>query len=59
MRLTDLEASFTLDNGDAIALTNSEAVSTREMLCVPVDGLMASLKPGHRVLIDDGRVRRR
>ena len=56
MRLTDLEAPFALANGDTITLRNSDSTSTRDMLCVPVDGLMNCLKEGHRVLIDDGRV---
>jgi pyruvate kinase len=56
MRLTDVEAPFALAKGDSISLKNSDAFSTRAMLCVPVDGLMAALKPGQRVLIDDGRV---
>ncbi len=56
MRLTDLETPFTLETGDTIGLQNATSASTPDMLSIPVEGLMEVLKPGQRVLIDDGRV---
>ena len=56
MRLTDIDAPIALAAGDMVRIRVSDAPSTREMLCVPVDGLVDALRSGHRLLIDDGRV---
>ena len=56
MRLTDVDAPFALAAGDTVKMTMSGAPTTRELLSVPVEGLIEALEPGHRLLIDDGRV---
>ncbi|MDP6946794.1 MAG: pyruvate kinase, partial [Myxococcota bacterium] len=56
MRLTDIDSPIALGVGDTIKVRVSEAASTREVLSVPVAGLIDALQPGHRLLIDDGRV---
>jgi pyruvate kinase len=56
MRLTDIDAPFALAAGDSVQIRVSDAPSTRELLSVPVTGLVDALRCGHRLLIDDGRV---
>ena len=56
VRLTDIDSPIALAVGDTLEIQMSDAPSTRELLSVPVAGLMESLEPGHRLLIDDGRV---
>jgi len=56
MRLTDVDSPIVLAAGDKVAIQMSEAQTTRDLLSIPVEGLMEALVPGHRLLIDDGRV---
>ena len=56
MRLTDIDSPIALAAGDRVKIQVSDAPTTRDLLSVPVDGLIEALKPDHRLLIDDGRV---
>lgn len=57
MRVTDVDGAFELETGDQVTVRAGEAPTTREALYVPAGDLVSILEPGHRVLIDDGRVR--
>ncbi len=57
VRLTDVPETFTLVKGTQITIATGEAASTPEGLFTPEAALVRALEVGHRVLIDDGRIR--
>lgn len=59
VRLTDVEAPFTVAVGDRLLLRAGQATSTREALCVPVSEVVTALRIGWDVLLDDGLIRLR
>lgn len=59
MRVTDVDEVFTLSKGERVTVRAGDGVTSREALYVPAGDLVSILNPGHRVLIDDGRVRLR
>ena len=48
---------FEIEDGDTIELTNTDGPTTPQSLHIRYDHLHADLDVGHRVLIDDGKVR--
>ncbi|MGM0578769.1 MAG: pyruvate kinase [Myxococcota bacterium] len=59
MRLSDVAEPFVVDEGEQLRLRGGDALGTREVLYVPMAELVAVLRPGHRVLIDDGKIQLR
>jgi pyruvate kinase len=57
MRVTDVGEPFELAAGDTVRVAAGEEATSRECLYVPAGDLVAILAIGHRVLIDDGRIR--
>ena len=59
MRVTDVTEVFDLAVGDHVTIRAGDGATCREELFVPAGDLVAILEIGHRLLIDDGRVRLR
>jgi pyruvate kinase len=57
VRLGDIGCGpITLKRGQTIVLTTRPVAGTADEVCLPVPALIAALKPGDRLLADDGRV---
>lgn len=59
IRLTEIDTPFEISPGEHIELATGEEPSTRELLRIPFDELVAGLQVGHYLLIDDGLIRLR
>ena len=59
VRLSDVAEPFEVTKGARISITTGEAASSSDGLFTPEGALVRALQPGHRVLIDDGRIRLR
>ena len=57
LRLGEFESdAITVETGDRITLDLNEALGTQERIHVPHPEIIDALEPGHRILIDDGKV---
>ena len=56
VRLTDVDEPFELRSGSRIRFRAASEVTSQEQLCTPESALVRALEPGHRLLIDDGRI---
>lgn len=60
IRLQEVEGdAVDIADGASIAIEAGTAACTAERLCTTFDGLVDDVRPGHRVLIDDGQIRLR
>jgi len=50
---------FDIHEGDSLVIARGQFPCTRERLCTNFDGLPDEVRPGQRILIDDGQVRLR
>jgi pyruvate kinase len=51
------DGGFLLKNGDSFALDSDPAPGTRDRVQLPHPEILSALRPGHALLIDDGKVR--
>jgi pyruvate kinase len=56
LRVGEVEPETFLTAGEAFSLVNSDCVGDAHHACVTYAGLADDLKPGDRVLLDDGRI---
>lgn len=52
----EIKDGFMLNSGDKISFTTENILCTKEMFSVSYDGFYKDVKPGHKLLIDDGAI---
>ena len=57
IRIGDLEADgFPISEGDVLSFTTKECIGTRERLYISYENFATDVKPGERIVLDDGKV---
>ncbi len=57
IRIGDLEADgFPISEGDVLSFTTKECIGTRERLYISYENFAIDVKPGERIVLDDGKV---
>jgi len=57
IRVTDLDEPVTVNDGDTIAIVRAKTEASSTAIATTHPGVVDEVKPGHRILIDDGTIR--